>query len=305
MQVNSVSLSQNAANMAFKATPEEQIFANLKDRDIRHIAFAKASNDVNDRKHNMIDKALYLSLPLAGGLSSALRKYPPELVEHIKPHNMRSFRVMQFAKSAAGWGAGLAALSVLWDVKDYLAQRVDFIKNNPVMSFIGTFAAGFGVLAAVDKAGTKLIDKFAKVADSEKVLKSIVKFRDTLNNSKVLNKVSKFVSKFPSPIKDIGRTAAVFAPLIVIAVQIGHMFNHQSVKAQVVNRNYEELKQAQQNIKDHIADEKLDATVVKKSISDLHKDYEKMLSNKPVMDAKTGEPITFEQYVKLATTFVK
>ncbi len=302
MQVNSVSLSSNANNMAFKASLEEQVFANLKDRDLRNIALAKASKDVNDRKHRNIDNALFISLPLAGGLAATAQKISPEAVAKFGKHNMRAIKFARFGLVSASWGAGLAALGVLWNAKDYLAKKVNVIKNNPVISSIATFSAGFGVLAAVDKAGAKGLAKVIDSVDSKKVLPHLRKMRNALNESKVLNKASEFMSKFPSPIKDIARGTAELAPLLVIGTQIAHIFGHQSVKAKVANKNYDELKQAQQNIREDIADEKID--VRKKSIADLHEQYEQMLKTKPVINAQTGEPVTFEQFVKLATTMV-
>ena len=305
MQVNSVSLSQNANNTAFKASVEEQLFAKLKDRDLRDIAWKKASHDVNDRKHRAIDNALFVTLPLAGGLSAAAAKLSPETIAKFGKHNTRALKFARFGLVSASWAAGLAALGVLWDTKDFLAKKIDVIRNNPVIASVATFAAGFGVLAGVDKLGTKAIVKAINMADNEKIISVLKKVRDGLNNSKVLNKVSEFISKFPSPLKDIGRGAAELAPLLVIGTQIAHMFGHQKVKSQVAYKNYDNLKQAQQNIRENIADEQIDKHTQKKTIVQLHNEYEQLLKTKPVIDAQTNEPITFEQFVKLATTYVK
>ncbi len=305
MQVSSVSLGSNAHSTAFKASMEEQIFATLRDRDLRDIAWAKASKDVNDKKHHRLDNALLLALPLAGGLSAVAQKLPPEAVARFGAHNMRAVKFARFGLISASWAAGLTALGALWNTKDYLAKKVDIIKNNPVISSIATFAAGFGVLAGVDRLGAKGLVKLINSVDGKKVLPHLRKARNFLNNNKFINKASEFIAKFPSPIKDIARGTAEFAPLIVIGTQIAHIFGHQSVKSKVAGRNYEELKQAQQNIRDNIADEKINSSVQKKTIADLHAEYEQMLQSKPIMDAQTNKPITFEQFVKLATTYVK
>lgn len=305
MQVNSVSLSQNANNTAFKASVEEQLFAKLKDRDLRDIAWKKASHDVNDRKHRAIDNALFVTLPLAGGLSAAAAKLSPEALAKFGKNNARALKFARFGLVSASWAAGLAALGVLWDTKDFLAKKIDVIRNNPVISSIATFAAGFGVLAGVDKLGTKAIVKAINMADNEKILSVLKKVRNGLNNSKILNKASELAAKFPSPIKDIARGTAELAPLLVIGTQIAHMFGHQRVKTQVAYKNYDDLKQARQNIRENIADEQIDKHFQKKTIAQLHNEYEQMLKTKPVIDAQTQEPITFEQFVKLATTYVK
>ena len=305
MQVNSVSLGSNAHSTVFKASMEEQIFATLRDRDLKDLAWAKASKDVNDKKHHAIDNALLLSLPLAGGLSAVAQKIPPEAVAKFGARNIRAVKFACFGLISASWGAGLAALGALWSAKDYLAKKVDIIKNNPVISSIATFALGFGVLAGVDRLGSKGLVKLINSVDGKKVLPLLRKARNFLNNNKFINKASEYMAKFPSPIKDIARGAAEFAPLIVIGTQIAHIFGHQSVKSKVANKNYEDLRLAQQNIRDNIADERIERTPLKKSILDLHEEYEQMLQTKPIKDAKTGEPVTFEQFVKLATTYVK
>ena len=302
MQVNSVSLSASAHNTAFKATPEEHVFAGLRDKDLRKIAFAKASDDVNDRKHRAIDNTLFFALPLAGGLSAAVRDFTPEAIAQIGKKNIRSLRLARFGLVSASWAAGLAALSALWNTKDYLAQKVDIIKNNPVISSVATFAAGFGVLAAVDKYGFKGLMKVINSVDDKKVMPYIKKARTALNNSKILNKASEYISKFPSPIKDMAKGAAELAPLLIIGTQIAHMFGHQRVKTNVATKNYEDLKQAQEKVRENIADERIDAS--RKTIADLHDEYELMLQTKPIIDKRANEPVTFEQFVKLATTIV-
>ncbi len=303
MQVNSVSLSTNAHNMAFKATPEEHVFANLRDKDLRKIALAKASNDVNDRKHRAIDNALFFTLPLAGGLSAAVREFTPEAVAKIGKQNIRSLRLARFGLVSASWAAGLAALGVLWGTKDYLAQKISVIRNNPVISSVATFAAGFGVLAAVDKYGYKGLMKVVNSVDDKKVMPYIKKVRTALNKSKVINKASEYIAKFPSPIRDMARGAAELAPLLIIGTQIAHIFGHQRVKTNVATKNYEDLKRAQEMVRENIADEKIDSN--RKTIADLREEYEQMLQTKPIIDKRTNEPVTFEQFVKLATTFVK
>lgn len=305
MQVNSVSLSSDAAKRAFGATPEEHLFANLKDRDVRQLAWAKASQDVNDRKHRRIDNALFYALPIAGGLAASVRELSPEAIARFGKQNVRAIKLGRFGLVTAAWAAGLAALGALWGAKDYLAKKVDLIKNNPVISSVVTFAAGFGVLAAVNRGGSKLLIKALNSVDDKKVVPHLRKIRNALNNSKILDKISEFSAKVPSPIKDIGKGAAELAPLLVIGTQIAHLFSHQRVKAQVANRNYEEFKQAQEIIKDDIVNEKIEKSVHKKSIADLHAEYEQMLQTKPIINAQTKEPVTFEEFVKLATTLVK
>ena len=217
----------------------------------------KASYDVNDRKHHRIDNLLFLSLPLAGGLSAVAKGFTPEAVTQFGKHNMRAAKLGHFGLVTASWAAGLTALGLLWGTKDYLAQKIDLVKNNPAISSVLTFVAGFAVLAGVNKAGYKVLPKVVKLTEHKKVLPHLIKMRDALNNSKTINKASEFVAKFPSPIKDMARATATFAPLLVIGTQIGHLFGHQNVKAKVANKNYVELKNAQELIRQDIAKSKV------------------------------------------------
>ena len=67
MQVNSIS----SVNQSFKGSISKEVFAALSDDDLKVLAYKKASDDVNDKKHNRIDKALFLSSPVIGGLAAA------------------------------------------------------------------------------------------------------------------------------------------------------------------------------------------------------------------------------------------
>lgn len=261
MQVNSVTSSSKAPNLAFKSTPQEKMFVSLKDNDIRKIAWAKASYDVNDRKHRAIDNILFYSLPLAGGISASVGKYTPEAISKIGSHNLRALRLADFAKGFAGWGVAIAALDMLWGAKDFLAKKVDFIKENPVISSIATFVAGFGVLTLANRASAKGFVKMLEHVDDKRVVPYLRNVRDALNESKILNKASEFLKKVPSPIKDIAKGTAELSPLIVIGTQIGHLFGHQRAKAMVAQKNYEDLKLAQANIKEFIADEEIDKNI--------------------------------------------
>ena len=295
MLVNSV-LGANVGNTSFKANLEEQIFANLSDRDLRNIALAKASQDVNDKKHRRIDKALLYSLPLAGGLASVAGGFSPDTVAKLGQKNVRALKLAHFGASSLKWAAGLAALELLWDAKDYLANKVDIIKKNPVISNVATFMAGFAVFGAVDRAGMKGVVKVLDSLNASKVLPHYLKARKFLNDNPIINKASEFMSKFPSPIKDVAKGAAAFAPLIVIATNIAHLFAHQKAKAQVAVKNYDELKQAQESIRNDINASNIGPQKRSITVADLRAEYEKMLKNNTI--AGGNEKISFEEFVR-------
>lgn len=310
MQVNSIS---NSYSTAFKASAQEEMFARLNDNDLKNIAWAKASKDVNDKKHHKLDKALYYSLPLAAGISAATTKYAPEYVKMVGKNNLRALRLGSFGVAAASWIAGLTAINLVWNAKDYIAKTSskakEFISNNPILTTAATFAAGIGAIVAVDKLGIKGISKIINLVEKKgltgKVVEGAKFVRDALNSSKVINKAAEYVAKVPAPIKEIARTTAGFAPLIIIGSQIAHSFGHQNAKVQQASNNYKELKAAQENIRQDVVEEEIDNQIEKMSIKDLHEKYEEMLMQpKPIINAQTKEPISFEEFVKLATTRV-
>ncbi len=259
MQVGSVSSSNYAHSNTFKGSPEEEIFARLKDRDIRQIAWKKASIDVNDKKHRNIDRAIICSLPLAGGIAAAAAELPAGIGK-----SARITRLGRFGVATAMYTAGLLAVKAVWDSKDFLAKKSQTVKNfvteNPVISTLAALAVGFAAIVGVNRGGNKLITKAAQMLDkkglSGKVIEQSRQLSKALNESKILNKASEFLKKVPAPIKEVGKVAAEFAPWIVIGTQFSHSYGHQQVKANVASKNYDELKEAQAIIRQDLAAEK-------------------------------------------------
>lgn len=310
MQVSSVSNSFNPPS--FRASREEQAFSRLDDSDLRKMAYAKASNDVNDKKHRRIDKALYYSLPLAGGLVAvAGGKFSGKYA--------RINRLGVFGAVAGVWALGLAALNAVWGVKDVAAKTSgkakEFFDNHQLLTNIGLLAAGIGAITAVDKYtpkalkaiknfAAKRLDEKSKVRIVNSANEKLERFANGLNTNKYINKAVDFLKSAPAPIKATAKAVADWAPWIVIGTQLAHSFGHENVKAKETIKEYDNLKTAQQIVRDDIADEKIKKDVNKMTIKDLHKKYEQMLAQNPIMDVDTDEPITFKQFVQLATAEV-
>ena len=87
------------------------------------------------------------------------------------------------------------------------------------------------------------------------------KLDKALNNSKILNGAEKLANKMPPALKDIGKTVVDFLPWIAIGTQIAHSWGHQSVKLNQANKNYAELKNAQNIIRQDIVDEQIEQEI--------------------------------------------
>ncbi len=253
MQISSI---QNN-HLNFKASFEEFGFASLDDKDLKRLAYNKAVGDVNDKKHRKIDNALYYSLPVVAGVSSLAHDISGLLLPTTK---VRGVKLARAGVVAGIWGTAIGALSLLSAGEALLTKKVksvrDFVNDHPVAAFVGHFAAAIGTVYATGKFGSKLLNKF-----SGNIIKNIMQvnnFDKVLNNNKILNMAENLITKLPSSIKDIGKTALKWAPAVVMATQIGHYFGHDLKKSKQAEKNYEELKIAQNIIRQDILDEIID-----------------------------------------------
>ena len=239
MHVNPISTT------SFKASEQEMIFADLKDGDLRQIAYEKAKQDTNDKFHRKLDKAIYLSLPLAGGLSV--------LGSGEIAGKLRGQKLGAFTNATAKWILGFMAVDAIFGAKHLLERKSEKINNfnqkHPFIANLTAFSAGFTALSGVFVGFNNLFNKHAEP------LFSAEKFNNVLNNSKILNKMSELIAKMPSSAKAIGKKALVYAPLILIATQIAHMFSHEKTKIVEYTKNYNGLKQAQNEVRENIRKE--------------------------------------------------
>ncbi len=246
MQVNSVSLAGNTKNASFKSMQREfETLVALDDNQVRQIAYAKASHDVNDKKHKRISNALYFSIPIAAGLASAVRA--PKAASLT-----RALRVNNFVTTALQWAGTFLAIDLVFGAKrklDKVSPAMNkFSQENPVLSTLGTIGASIAALWGLGKGSSKLVSKLAaKVTpeQTEQATKLLNKFSDKLNNNKFLNNLSKQLEKVPSGIKAFGKGVLDYSPMLLIVSSIAHSFGHDKVKANEFANNYRDIKLAQ------------------------------------------------------------
>lgn len=259
MQVNSIS-SANSTRPSFKSFESDvEALARLDDKTIRKIAYAKASHDVNDKKHKRITNALYYSIPLAAGLAAAVKKPAP--IKLVKSVDLSRFaRLNNFASTTLGWAATFLAIDGVFATKRYLDKKVpdmnEFSKNHPVLSTLGTVGVAIAAIAGLIKGSSKLVSKiFSKMSPktAKDIDKTTIKIARKLNNNKLLNSISKQLAKVPSSLKNFAKGTLDYAPLLLIVSSIAHSFSHERVKAAEFQNNYNDIKNAQALVRQGIA----------------------------------------------------
>lgn len=250
MQVGAVSLS----NQAFKGNPyQEEILqgiANLNDNEINQLAKAKTLSDVKEKKHRRINNALFCSIPVAAGLAAAA---VPTIV-----NPSRIGRLIEFAKGFGSWtvplvvGAGIAkGASALNKSSD---TYNNFNEKHPILSNITLILAGLAGIRGVEKLGSKLWANYGlKFAD--KYADKVVKFSEKLENSKILNAVSKKVKSMPKLAKGAIKSGLSFAPWVLVVAGFVNMIRHNNKKANTYIANYYDLKNTQAQVRDYLANQ--------------------------------------------------
>ena len=265
MLVNSISAQNVESKQSFGRRNRErealERFADLDDRSIRQLAYQKASVDVNDKKHRRISSALYYNIPIVAGLAAAVRTPAAK--------NMtRALRLRNFGATALSWAATFAAIDLVFAGKRKLDKASpavkDFSANHPIVSTLATIGASIGAIYLGGKGVSKLAEKvMAKSANaisnkfSIKQLRGMAKLNNALNNNKALNYVAEKMAKVPSSLKNFAKGVLDYGPILLICSSIAHSFNHENVKARQVVKNYEQIKEAQANVRDALDNEDL------------------------------------------------
>ncbi|MCM1340000.1 MAG: hypothetical protein NC191_10050 [Muribaculaceae bacterium] len=262
MQVSPVSIAfegkgKKKAQKQVVITPEQ--FASFDDRQLGVLSRALASEKVNDKKHRRINNALWYSLPVVGGFAEAAR-----VGAHVAPWGAR---IANFASGAGMWTAtllGISAISAgLRAVENHSAKVREFKKNNPGLAMLGSFGT---IVAGLSLGGSALVNGVPKLLRFKPISKLHQSAYETVDgllcrvDSKPMFKnLSSMLAKVPSPIKSATKTMAKYAPMVLIAAQFGHLFNHLSTKNRVTMDTFAELKEAQKDVRQQLAAERAEA----------------------------------------------
>lgn len=213
---------------------------NASDEDLARLAKLQASYDVNDRKHKRINNALYWGLPVVGGLATVVRN----------PVKGRLGNLAKFSGANASWLGTFLLIDGIFAVKNKVSKNSDsvrkFDQNHPFLSLGLTIGASIGAVALALTGASKLAPKVLKAIKPEtaaKFTEVVTRLDKVLENSKVLNKISKGMDKVPSALKGFAKGLIDWAPMMMIVTQVAHSCKHAAVKDSVAAQHYAELRE--------------------------------------------------------------
>lgn len=248
MQVNSVSLANANSKPVFKGPREDlEDFAYMDEESTRNLALARTSKDVKDKKHKAISRALYLAAPLSGGLAAAC-SVPSKVLTKVGGVNVsRATRIAAGAAGALRLGAlflGIDAIFALKNKIDNSSETMrEFSQKHPLMSFFGTVAASFAAFYGLKHGAAALSKKLPSTGKHPmKAVRSLLKFSEKLNNSKILNKASEITAKVPAFVKTATKSVLDWGPVLFILAHFSHDVSHKREKAIAFQDNYNQIK---------------------------------------------------------------
>ena len=248
MQVNSVSLNGRVSATPFGNSTLRERFAALDEQELKQLAYAKSSQDVNDKKHKRLDRAILVSVPLSAGVAAAV----------AAKSMSRIGRLAAFGIGAASWLLPFAVVDTVFGAEKIAKKNKsfkDFANEHPMAVALGTFAASTGVYLGLRHGAMKGLDKYGDKL-LEKASPYLNKLAKSLNSSKLLDKTSSELKKVPSSIKEFTKTALNWSPWLLLMTSIAHTFSHDEVKAKTFAKNFEELKIAQNLIRQDLTAQK-------------------------------------------------
>ena len=229
-------------------SPRDRIeqFANLKDRELKQIAYTLASESVDDKKHRRMDNAILYSVPIAAGIAAAAKTAP------------RIVRLGNFAAGTLGWALPFLAVDTVVLAKRGIEKHSQAARNfnekHPMLSSLATLGLSIAGYMAFNKSLAKYVaQNESKIV--KKVAPVIAKVEKSLESSKLLDKASKILAKVPSSAKDVSKSLLHFAPWALLFASLSHTMVHEKVKAGQYVNNYNELKDKQCVVRDALTNE--------------------------------------------------
>lgn len=240
------------SNTGFTSKRDEMIAQD--DNYIRTLALHKTLKKVNPERNRKINNAMFYSIPVVAGLSTALlTKGKTTLL--TKELSGKAAKFAGGLKAAVGWGLFIGIADAVIGSKHLLSKKSEtvneFEKKNPVLSFFGTLGVAMAALYYAPKGISKLISKI-KPETMAKITGKIGKAGEKINKSTTLETIAKpvrsLIKKTPSAIKEAGKVALSWAPDALLLGTLIHSLSSGYRESSEYSRNYSNLKEKQLNI---------------------------------------------------------
>lgn len=218
-------------------------FANMDDNSVRQIAWLKTQQDIDFKKHKRVQTAFDVALPLAGGLSAAAVA-------------SKGKRLSAFAGGTANWALFLAGLGLTFGLTQAIRNRSEkadnFAEKHPVLTFLTTATAAYFAGRGAMIGGAIGFDKLKSTGVYKKAMVSAKKGLKKLGNVEFVKKATTFVAdsvkKIPSPIKNITKAVAGWAPILTILGSFAHSVKFRNAVANDYNNTYNMIREKQLEI---------------------------------------------------------
>ena len=244
MYISKINSAINSNSQSFGSEQERPKLKRLSDDDIYTIASYGPKQRFSKVAKNVTGTVL-IGIPLAAGIFSGLAK-----------RGNLSTRLSASAKELGNWALIIASGTVLMGMKRFINNRIEkldnFDKKHGIVSFGIDFAALYGILALMKKAGSNLKSSITKHMPSQiNWLKTTVKepMKKRLNSSFVseyaVKPLENFMTKHPHYEKTTGIMAALAVPVIGIA-SITRLLSEAKSAARNTDYNYNRLQSINQ-----------------------------------------------------------
>lgn len=219
--------------------------ANLNEDDIRNLAQRKAYSDVNEHRYRKVQNALWASIPVLGGIAAAVTKPGTKIPKLARLDN--------FGRGFASWAVPFLVVSGIMKAENASTDLRTFAKEHPFLSSIGSLAASLLAMKGLNKVGFLVTEKYG---DSlmNKIIPTRKKISKAFDNSKILNKISKKIDKWPSSFKQFVKTALDCSPWILTGGLLVDSMKHETIKSRQYFKNYDEIKDTRNQVRDYLAD---------------------------------------------------
>ena len=273
MQVNTVSSNSVQSFGHNKPSKREMLegFASLSDKQLQQLAIQKADEKYSDKKYRKTQNKLYYGIPIVAALSSAIAgtqliKIPENLAKTENVERMgkfvadraRSIRFNRFVGGALAGTAAFAAFDLILKGKRQIERKNktagEFAQNHPFLSSMIGITAALGTIIAGGAGISKLAGKASSKINISS-LRTLVKGKNLLNNSKILNKASELTAKAPALVKSFAKGALNIAPWLLVLGSFTNSISYSNNKTRAIYQNYDQLKTAQAQVREALDNE--------------------------------------------------
>ncbi|MDD3436410.1 MAG: hypothetical protein PHC64_04570 [Candidatus Gastranaerophilales bacterium] len=270
MQVNSVK-SITSFGERRNRFDDASRFVNMNNRQVAYLAYDKAVNPEEERKHQKTILGMLCAIPIVHSIVSGIAH--TEWLSHIDTFQVEDVTVNVFkpkfepilresasemvsvaAKTAKAWGLGLAGVFAYHAIKNKVVEKSkplqEFNKEHPIASFgidLGLILGGFGLLSA-----GLAHPKVQALKDSSVIFQSIGNFGKNISQrlnaskfgSKILPNIIESYKSAPAPVK-LGALVLAHLPLIIAGATLIKDAAHNKKTKDNIRQEYYGLKEKQ------------------------------------------------------------